>query len=111
MCPGNSLVYNHPKVALEWDTEANAPRMPETVTSSNSKVSLDRWPMWAQMERSNHEGAGCPDVLINVLINPRRQRMRQPSISNGAPHLLAEWDYDANEQQDWHPDRTSLTYS
>ena len=33
---------------------------------------------------------------------------RQPSISKGAPHLLAEWDWDANEKSGWHPDQVTL---
>ena len=33
---------------------------------------------------------------------------RQPSIRRGAPHLLAERNWDANEKCGWHPDHSTL---
>lgn len=110
VCPCNSLAHNHPDVAMEWNTEANATRTPETVTaSSNSKASWicgqcgHKWS--AAILGRTSRGAGCPECAHEA----RRQKTRHPSISDGASHLLAEWDYEANEQRDWHPDRTSLT--
>ena len=37
-----------------------------------------------------------------------RAHTTQSSISSGAPHLLAEWDWDANEKCGWHPDHITL---
>ena len=50
------------------------------------------------------QGNGCPQCACEA----RRQMTRQPSISVGAPSLLAEWDWEANATQGWHPDRVSL---
>ena len=33
---------------------------------------------------------------------------RQPTISVGAAHLLAEWDWEANERRGWRPDQVTL---
>ena len=49
-------------------------------------------------------GTGCPQCAHGA----RRIRSRQPSISSGAPHLLAEWDWKANETHGWHPDKVTL---
>ena len=38
----------------------------------------------------------------------QRIRSRQHSISVGAAHLLAEWDWKANETYGWHPDQMTL---
>ena len=35
-------------------------------------------------------------------------KTKQPSISNGSPHLLAGWDLKANETHGWHPDKITL---
>ena len=49
-------------------------------------------------------GNGCPQCGREA----SRIQTRQPSISDGAPHLLAEWDWEANERHGWHPDRVTL---
>ncbi len=33
---------------------------------------------------------------------------RQPSISSGAPHLLAEWNWEANARCGWRPQQVTL---
>ena len=45
-------------------------------------------------------GTGCPWCACEA----HRIWTMQPSISIGAPHLLAEWDLEANERRGWHPD-------
>ena len=49
-------------------------------------------------------GRGCPRCGREA----GRIKTRQPSISIGAPHLLAEWDWEANETHGWHPDKITL---
>ena len=65
------------------------------------------WPLWAQMSiKVNHRtrGSGCPKCGHEA----RRIRKRQPSIGSGAPHLLAEWDWEANGRCGWHPAQVTL---
>ena len=109
VCPCNDLAHNHPEVAAEWDWEANGERTPETVTaSSNTKAAWrcglcgHRWT--AVVMSRTRMGAGCPQCAHDA----RRIWTRQPSISLGAPHLLAEWDWEANESCGWHPDQVTL---
>ena len=109
VCPCNDLAHNHPEVAAEWDSEANGDRTPKTVTaSSNSKVAwrcgLCGYSWTAIVSSRTVIGAGCPQCAREA----RRIRNRQPSISDGAPHLLADWDWEANERCGWHPDQVTL---
>ena len=59
---------------------------------------------WTAAVKGRTRGDGCPQCAREA----RRIQTRQPSISDGAPHLLAEWDYDANETHGWHPDKVTL---
>ena len=49
-------------------------------------------------------GNGCPQCAREA----RRIQPSQPSISSGPAHLLAEWDWEANETDGWHPDTVTL---
>ena len=107
VCPCNDLAHNHSEVAAEWDREANGERTPETVTANSHfkaawscRLCGHRWS--ATVNR--RQGAGCPQCAREA----RRIQPRQPSISSGAPHLLAEWDREANVICGWHPDQITL---
>ena len=109
VCPCNDLAHNHPEVAAEWDREANGERTPETVTAgSNFKAAWrcvvcgHRWS--TGIHHRTWSGTGCPRCAREA----GRSKTRQPSISAGAPHLLAEWDREANETHGWHPDGITL---
>ena len=108
-CPCNDLAHNHPGVAAEWDWEANGERTPETVTASSSFKAAwrcglcgHRWSI--KVSHRTRVGTGCPQCWRKA----RRQRTLQPSISNGAPHLLAVWDWEANARCGWQPDNNAL---
>ena len=108
VCPCNDLAHNHPEVAAEWDWETNGERTPETVTASSTFKAAwtcglcgHRWR--AHVYRRTYK-TGCPQCARAA----RRIRSQQPSISVGAPHLLAEWDWEANERCGWHPDQVTL---
>ena len=49
-------------------------------------------------------GSGCPQCAREA----QRIQTWQPSISVGALHLLAEWDWEANESYGWRPDQVFL---
>ena len=108
VCPCNDLAHNHPEVTAEWDWEANGDRTPVNVTASSGTAAAwrcgpcgHRWS--AIVSDRNHHGTGCPQCAGEA----RHSKTRQPSISSGAPHLLAEWDWEANERCGWHPDQVT----
>ena len=109
VCPCNDLARNHPKVAAEWDWEINGERTPGTVTAfSTIKAAWmcglcgHRWS--AHVHLRTFGGTGCPRCAREA----RRSKSSQPSISSGAPHLLAEWDWEANKGCSWYPDQITL---
>ena len=108
VCPCNDLAHNHPEVAAEWDWEANGERSPETVTAGSGFRAAWRCGLcghrWSATVLDRSHGNGCPHCGRDA----RRIRSLQPSISSGAPHLLAEWDWQANERCGWHPDLVTL---
>ena len=109
VCPCNDLARNCPEVAAEWDWEANGDRSPETVTASS--VSKAAWRCglcghrWSSfVNNRTHNRNGCPWCAREA----SRIQTRQPSIRDGAPDLLAEWDWEANARRGWHPDKVTL---
>ena len=111
VCPCNDLAHNHPKVAAEWDWDANGERTPETVTAGNSFKAAWRCGLCGHRWRAHvysrtlQEGTGCPRCGIETRC---LHMSRQASISDGAPHLLAEWDLEANKTHAWHPEQITL---
>ena len=110
VCPCNDLAHNFPEVAAEWDWEANGERTPEAVAAGSHIKASWRCGVcghsWSAtvLSRTKDHGTGCPQCANGA----RRIQSQQPSISIGAPHLLAEWDWDANAGQGWHPDTVTL---
>ena len=108
ICPCNDLAHNHPEVAVEWDWEATGERSPGTVAASSHIQAAWRCGLcghrWSATVLSRTHGNGCPQCAREA----RRIRTRQPSIRSGAPHLLAEWDWEANMRCSWRPDRVTL---
>eukprot|EP00891_Asterochloris_glomerata_P007587 jgi/Astpho2/7587/Aster-02492 len=108
VCPCNDVAHNHPEVAAEWDWEANGERTPETVAAGSSIKAAWRCGLcghrWSATVSLRTHGTGCPQCAREA----RRSKTRQPSISIGAPHLLAEWDWEPNETHGWHPDNVTL---
>ena len=108
VCPCNDLAHNHPEVAAEWDWEANGERTPENVTASSHFKAAWRCGLcrhsWSATANARTWGFGCPQCACEA----RRLQARQRSITSGARHLLAEWDWEANETDGWHPDTVTL---
>ena len=108
VCPCNNLAHNHSEVAEEWDCEANGERTPETVTASSNSKAAWRCRLCGQRWRTRvvhrSQGSGCPRCAREA----RCIQTRQPSISSGASHLVAEWDWEANETHGSHPDKVTL---
>ena len=108
VCPCNDLAHNHPEVAAEWDGEANGERTPGTVTTGSGMKAAWRCGLcgheWSTSVKTRTRGNGCPECAQEA----RRVQTRQPSISSGAPDLLAQWDWEINESRGWHPDKVTL---
>ena len=109
VCPCTNLAHNHPEVAAEWDWEANGERTPETVAAKSCIKAAWRCALcghrWISVVASRTlRGTGCPQCGREA----GRFKARQPSIRDGAPHLLAKWDWKANKTHAWHPDRVTL---
>ena len=108
VCPCIDLAHNHPKVAAEWDWEANGYRTADTVTACSHIKAAWRCGIcghsWSAVVLARTRGTGCPQCGREA----SRIQTRQPSISSGAPHLLAEWDWEANQTHGWHPDQVTL---
>ena len=108
-CPCNNLAHNYPRVAAEWDWEANAPRTPATVTAASHDQVAWRCRQckhgWrAKINDRTVRKSGCPVCGRQA----GRLKTRQPSIAAGAAHLLEDWDYAANDAEGWRPEAISL---
>ena len=108
VCPCNDLSHNHPEVAAEWDWDVNKKRTPETVAAFSGYEAAWRCALcghrWSTSVSNRTQGSRCPECAREA----GRSKTRQPSISSGAPHLLAEWDWEANDRCGWHPDQVTL---
>ena len=51
-CPCNDLAHNHPKVAEEWDWEANGEDTGDCDSKQQYQSGLEVCPLWAQLDRS-----------------------------------------------------------
>ena len=85
-------------------------RTPETVTASSQYKAAWRCGLcghsWsAEVSSRTHNGAGCPPCGREA----RRKKTRRPSISDGAPYLLAKWDWEANDECGLHPEQITLS--
>ena len=108
VCPCNSLAHNFPEVAAEWDREANGLQSPELVAANSHEGAVwrcntcdDRWR--TTVSTRTGLGRGCPQCADkSCCIKERR-----PSIAVGAAYLT-EWDHEANNKHDWHPDNVTL---
>ena len=109
VCPCNNLAGSDPVVAAEWDGEANGDWSPETAAASSLFKAAWRCGLcghrWSATVLSRAgEGTGCPQCWRGA----DRNETQQPSISDGAPYLLAEWDWEANAKCGWHPDKVTV---
>ena len=109
VCPCNDLAHNYPEVAAEWDWEANSPSRPDSLTAFSSRKVVWRcrrcghkW-LAAVFSRTREESS-CPQCAAEA----KSVKTRQPTISERAPYVLAEWDFEANAREGWHPERVRL---
>ena len=99
----NDLESKYPEIAKEWDYEKNAPLLPSEVTYGSQKKVWWKCPVcgheWLASINTRTTGEGC-----KICGNKRgAQKRTKKAIENGssitekAPWLLKEWDYEKNE--------------
>lgn len=91
--PESSLAARMPELAAQWDTEKNAPLMPEQVMcGSHKKVwwRCDSGHSWQAQVRNRARGQGCP-ICINqkIIVGMNDWVTRYPAAA-------AQWDADKN---------------
>ncbi|KAL3149588.1 hypothetical protein ABBQ32_002360 [Trebouxia sp. C0010 RCD-2024] len=110
VCKHNSLVTKAPKVAAQWDYEANISTPDSVVAQSHQKVGWHcdqcgcKWTATPNARVSKLR-RGCPQCpkLANL-----KQRIRHPTFSECQHPLLAEWDHQRNAAQGHFPENTKL---
>ena len=100
-----SLADKYPEIASEWDYEQNHPLIPENFTPhSNEKVAWickqcgHKWKSTIG-DRTRPDGTGCPDCAKTRALkkNTENRIKKKGSLAEHHPKLLAEWDYDKNQ--------------
>ena len=112
-CLCNSLASRRPDLAAEWSNEHNGDVRPEDIPvhcNKDATWQCSEGHMWRtpilNRTRSGPWATGCPQCW-----GQRRKQMprqQHPSISEGALHLLADWDFQRNFRQGWTPENTRL---
>lgn len=112
VCLCNSLASRRPDLAAEWSSEHNRGVGPDDVSVHSNKEGTWQcgeghvWRTPILNRTRSSRATGCPQCWSQR----RKQASRQqhPSISEGAPHLLADWDFQQNFRRGWTPENTSL---
>ena len=99
-------------MAAELDLDPEDPRTAESFRASSHQkvpwrcgVCSHRWRAAVTARTRLKQPSGCPECGE---LARRRQRKRHPSIAEGRPDLLAEWDFPLNTKEGWHPDTVTL---
>ena len=89
----NDLATVNPKLAEEWDYEANGDLKPTDVAAGSSKKVgwiCSKGHKWNAVIANRSRGCGCPYCAgIKVIIG-------ENDLATTNPKLAAEWDYEAN---------------
>ena len=111
-CPCNDLAHTNPAVAAELDLDPGDPRTGESIRASSLQkvpwrcgVCSHRWHTTVNHRTRLKQPSGCPECWERARCKPH---LMHPSIAEGSPDLLADWDYPLNSQEGWHPDTVTL---
>ena len=114
VCKHNSLATKAPKVAAQWDYEANSGTPDNVVAQSNQPVGWrcdaygHKWSA-APGQRVSKNKSGCP---LCAKQRSGRKRIRHPTFAECQdPHskaVLAEWDHERNSLQGNSPNNVTL---
>ncbi|KAL3130487.1 hypothetical protein ABBQ38_008304 [Trebouxia sp. C0009 RCD-2024] len=108
VCKHNSLATRAPKVAAEWDYQANT-GTPESVVAHSSQICGwycdacgHKWQS-APVARVRRDSAlGCPVCTVS------KEKTKHPTFAECQHPLLAEWDHDRNAAHGNCPDNVTL---
>ena len=107
VCLHNSLATVAPDVAQYWDHSKNDTTT-EQVTIGSSlrakwKCPACSWEWQAAIAGRVSTSAGCPKCSQVSKVNHR-----QPTFAEAQPAQLAEWDYERDDAEGFHPEDTTL---
>ena len=114
VCKHNSLATKAPKVAAQWDYEANNSTPDNVVAQSNTSVGwrcdVCGHPWTARIDcRVSRNKTGCPKCGEH---RRRKNQMKHPTFAECQdPHsqaVLAEWDHERNAVQENSPHNITL---
>ena len=107
VCLHNSLATKAPEVAKYWNHGKNEKTPEQTVAGSSLRV---HWTCpdckleWqARISMRTHAQAGCPRCSQAMKVT-----QPQPTFAVAQPAELAEWDYERNQEEGFHPDSITL---
>ncbi|KAL3149596.1 hypothetical protein ABBQ32_002366 [Trebouxia sp. C0010 RCD-2024] len=111
VCRHNSLATKAPKVAAQWDHDANIGTPDKVVAQSNHKVG------W-RCDACGHKWRASPNARVSKLRNgcphcvetakAAKNPTRHPTFAECQHPLLAEWDHKRNAAQGIFPDNIKL---
>ena len=114
VCKHNSLATKAPKVAAQWDYEANIGTPDDVVAQSNQAVGWlcdvcgDKWSA-PPGRRVSKTKTGCPQCGIDA---SARKKVKHPTFAecqdSHSKALLAQWDHERNAPQGNFPHKIRL---
>ena len=107
VCLHNSLATVAPDVAQHWNHSKNE-KAPEQVLAGSRfraewKCPTCKWEWQAPISRRVSRKAFCPKCS-----RAQRVLQPQPTFAEARPAELAEWDYELNDAEGFHPERITL---
>ncbi|KAL3132815.1 hypothetical protein ABBQ38_006741 [Trebouxia sp. C0009 RCD-2024] len=110
VCKHNCLATKAPKVAAQWDYDANTGTPDSVVAQSGTKVGWRCGACGHKWRASPHARvsklrSGCPQCKENA---KTKKRFQHPTFAECQHPLLAEWDHKRNAAQGHFPENTKL---
>ena len=107
VCAHNSLAAKAPDLAKYWNQSKNETAPHQVLAGSNVrahwKCPACKWEWQAPIRSRVHAAAGCPQCSPVL-----HATQRQPTFAAAQPACLAEWDYERNQVEGFHPDVITL---
>ena len=107
VCLHNSLATVAPDVAQYWNNSKNEKAPDQMLAGSHSRAEWKcptcQWEWQAPVGTRVLKNAGCPKCSQAVRVN-----QPQPTFAEGQPVQLAEWDYERNDAEGFHPEDITL---
>ena len=107
VCLHNSLATKAPAVAQYWNHSKNEKAPCQVLAGSNFRAEWKcpacKWKWQASIESRVRAVAGCPKCSRSLRVTDP-----QPTFAEAQPVELAEWDYERNQVEGFHPEVITL---